>query len=103
MTVSRAQATVYLVALPGWLVSFVLVALLGEVDGPPDPFIGALGPATFICVSVIGAVAVMRVQRREVAAEREGVLGPILAEFILMSIGARVPLAVASLRARSLK
>jgi hypothetical protein len=101
--VSRAQAIVYLVALPGWWISFVLVPLLADVGDSPDPLVGFLVLATAICTSAIFALAVMRVQRGEVAAEREGVLGFILAEFILMSFGARVPLAIARLRYRSLR
>jgi len=59
-----------------------------------------LTPAMFICFAAILAVAVIRVQRGDIAAERGGLLLPIAAEFILMSLGARVPVAIAGLRRR---
>lgn len=98
---SRAQAIVYLIAMPGYYVSFALMALLADVGDGPRLFVGILQLALAACCSAVFAVAVMRVQRGEVAAEREGVLGPIMAEFILMSVGARLPLAIASFKGRS--
>jgi hypothetical protein len=102
--VSRAQAAVYLVAWLGWVGGFLFVVMSdGATDGPLETFVGfALAPALFVSCLGMWVVAVMRVQRGEVAAEQQGVIGPIAAEFLLMSFGARLPLAFTSLRHRSL-
>lgn len=102
IAVSRAQATVYLVALLGWTVSFAIIFMAPTFGGPFQAFAEAvLPPAMFIFFSAIFAVAVIRVQRGKVAAERDGTLTPIMTEFIVMALGARLPIAVTSFSGRA--
>jgi hypothetical protein len=99
MPVSRAQATVYAVALLGLWVGFAFVVLSPGLDGTLRVLAEAVAaPVVFICFSAIFAIAVLRVQRGEVAGERDGVVLPVMAEYILMSFGGRLPIALASLR-----
>ena len=102
MPVSRPQATVYAVAFLGLWVGFTLVVLSPGLDGPLRGLSEAVAtPVVAICFAAIFAVAVIRVQRGEVAAERDGVLLPIMAEYIFMSLGGRLPVAIACLSGRS--
>ncbi len=52
----------------------------------------------FCSNTVIGAVAWLRVQRGDAWGEAPGILGPVVAEFLLMHLGLRLPAAVTSLR-----
>lgn len=98
---SRTQATVYLAALVALVVGVVLVMMSSALRGAYETLAGSAGTllAAF-SFSAIFAIAVRRVQRGEVAAERDGTLGPVMGEFALMSFGGRLPLALASLSGR---
>lgn len=89
--VSRAQATVYLVALVGLVVGVALVVMSPALGGAYETLAGAAGTllAAFSFAAIF-AIAVGRVQRGEVAAEQEGTLGPVMGEFTLMSFGGRL-------------
>lgn len=104
MPVSRAQATVYAVAFLGLWVGFTFVVLSPGLDGALGGLTEAVAtPVVATCLAVIFAVAVIGVQRGEVAAERDGVLLRIMAEYVFMSFGGRLREAIASLSGRSPK
>ena len=95
--VSRAQATVFAVAFLGLWVGFTSRCCRRALMVP-----WRLHPSPRNTCD--GQLLRRHLRRRghsrssgEVAAERDGVLLPILAEYIFMSFGGRVPAAIASL------
>ena len=85
----------YLVAFAGWLVGWVAVL---TSSGPTGLGLGVAVLSVFCCNAVIFALALLRVQRGDAWGEAPGTLGPVVAEFLLMQLGLRLPAAVASLR-----
>ncbi|GAA3174654.1 hypothetical protein GCM10010531_30290 [Blastococcus jejuensis] len=92
---SRTYSWVYLVAFTVWVSGWLTVLALSDTTGT------AITVAV-VCVAcsntVVFAVAWLRVQRGEAWGEAAGTVVPIMTEFVLMQLGLRLPVAVASLR-----
>jgi hypothetical protein len=92
---SGTHSRVYLVALTVWVLGWVAVLTLPGTTGVG---LGVAALSVFASNTVIFAVAWMRVQRGDAWREAPGTVLPVMAEFMLMGFGLRLPAAVANVR-----
>ena len=99
----RGLAVLYLVAFGWWLVGWGAVVTLSLRAGDGTLTASGLGASVlffglFAAGLVLPAIGWLRVQRGEVARESSGLAVPLIVEWFLLSVGARVPIAIRSLR-----
>ena len=95
LPMSRTEGRLYLVAFAVWLLTWVAVLTSPATTGV---WVGAVAVSLFASNTVIFVMAWLRVQRGDAWREAPGTLLPIMAEFVMMAIGLRLPAAVTSLR-----
>ncbi|UOY01538.1 hypothetical protein [Blastococcus sp. PRF04-17] len=91
---TRTHSHVYVVAFAGWVLSWVVAGVLPTTS---DGVIVAL-VTMVVCNTVLFGLAWLRVQRGDAWRDAEGALFPVMAEFLLMGFGLRLPAALRALR-----
>lgn len=89
------HSRLYLAAFTVWLLSCVALVTTSATTGA---WVNVAGLAMFASNAVIFVLAYQRVGRGDAWRDSSGTVLPILAEFVLMSFGVRVPTAIAGLR-----
>ncbi len=92
---TRTHSRVYLVAFTAWLLGWVAVLTL---RGNTGMGLGVGAVSLFASNTVIFVMAWLRVQRGDAWREASGTVLPIMAEFVMMGFGLRLPAAVATFR-----
>jgi hypothetical protein len=92
---SGTHSRVYLVAFTVWLLSWVAVMTLPETTGVG---LTVAAVSLFASNTVIFVMAWLRVQRGDAWRAASGTVLPVMAEFVMMGFGLRLPLAMANVR-----
>ena len=92
---SGTQSRVYLVAFTVWLLGWVAVLTWPATTGVG---LGVAAVSLFASNTVIFMMAWLRVQRGDAWREASGTVLPIMAEFVMMGFGLRLPAAMANAR-----
>jgi hypothetical protein len=92
---SGTHSRVYLLAFTVWLLGWVAVLTLPETTGV---WLNVAAVCLFASNTVIFVMACVRVQRGDAWRAASGTVLPIMAEFVMMGFGLRLPAAMASVR-----
>jgi hypothetical protein len=92
---SGTHSRVYLVAFTVWLLAWVAALTLPETTGV---WLGVVAVSLFASNTVIFVLSLLRVQRGDAWRAASGTVLPIMAEFVMMGFGLRLPAAMANMR-----